>query len=69
MKRTRKELRNKGRKIQNLNAVNEQGQPQVWGKQSGGKDLLLRHPNFVAKSINASFESPPLACEARKSRK
>ena len=28
------------------------------------KDLLLRDPNFVAKSLNASFEAPPLACEA-----
>ena len=28
------------------------------------KDLLLRHPNFVAKSIDASFETSPLACEA-----
>ena len=28
------------------------------------KDLLLRHPNFVAKSADASFEPPPLACEA-----
>jgi hypothetical protein len=28
------------------------------------KDLLLRHPNFVAKSVDASFEPPPLACEA-----
>ena len=25
---------------------------------------MLRHPNFVAKSVNASFETPPLACEA-----
>jgi hypothetical protein len=27
------------------------------------KDLLLRHPNFVAKPTNPSFEPPPLACE------
>ena len=34
------------------------------GKQSSKKDLLLRHPSFVAKSTDASFETPPLACEA-----
>jgi len=28
------------------------------------KDLLLRHPNFVAKPTTTSFEPPPLACEA-----
>ena len=28
------------------------------------EDLLLRHPNFVAKLPDASFEAPPLACEA-----
>ena len=28
------------------------------------KDLLLRHPNFVAKSPNARRELSPLACEA-----
>jgi len=34
------------------------------GKQSNKNDLLLRHPNFVAKSTDASFETQPLACEA-----
>lgn len=27
------------------------------------KDLLLRHPNFVAKPTTTSFEPPSLACE------
>ena len=34
-------------------------------KQANKTDLLLRHPHFVAKSLDASFEAPPLACEAR----
>ena len=33
-------------------------------RRSKTKDLLLRYPNFVSKSIDASFEPPPLACEA-----
>ena len=50
-------------KIQNLKAAYEQGQPALRSKQGGKKDLLLRHPNFVAKSTDASFEQSPLACE------
>jgi len=36
----------------------------IHNKLDNGKDLLLRHPNFVAKSKDPSFEPPPLACEA-----
>ena len=32
--------------------------------RSKTKDLLLRHPNFVAKLPAVSFETSPLACEA-----
>ena len=32
--------------------------------RSKTKDLLLCHPNFVARSVDASFGPPPLACEA-----
>jgi hypothetical protein len=65
MKRTGQVLSTKRMKIQNRKAANEQEQPVVGrSKQRKGKDLLLRHPNFVAKSTDASFEPPPLACEA-----
>jgi len=50
-------------KIQNLKAAYEQGQPALRSKQGSKKDLLLRHPNFVAKSKDPSFETQPLACE------
>jgi len=36
----------------------------IHNKLGNKKDLLLRHPNFVAKSKDPSFEPPPLACEA-----
>ena len=64
MKRTGQALPSRRMKIQNLKAAHEQGQPALRSKQGGKKDLLLRHPNFVAKSKDPSFEPPPLACEA-----
>ena len=64
MKRTGQVLPSRRMKMQNLKAAHEQGQPALRSKQGGKKDLLLRHPNFVAKSTDASFETPPLACEA-----
>jgi hypothetical protein len=63
MKRTGQVLPSRRIKIQNLKAAHEQGQPALWNKQGGKKDLLLRHPNFVAKSPNARREPSPLACE------
>ena len=51
-------------KVKNLMAADEPGQPIFQRKQGGEKDLLLCHPNFVAKSTDASFETSPLACEA-----
>ncbi len=36
----------------------------IINNRSKTKDLLLRHPNFVAKSVDVSFGPPPLACEA-----
>ena len=64
MKRMGQVLPSRRMKIQNLKAAHEQGQPALRSKQGGKKDLLLRHPNFVAKSTDASFETPPFACEA-----
>jgi hypothetical protein len=65
MKRTGQAISTKRMKIQNLTAANKEKQPPVGrSKQGSKKDLLLRHPNFVAKSTDASFEAPPLACEA-----
>ncbi len=64
MKRTGQVLPSRRMKMQNLKAAHEQKQPALRSKQGGQKDLLLRHPNFVAKSKKPSFESPPLACEA-----
>jgi len=63
MKRTGQVLPSRRMKIQNLKAAHQIGQPALWNKQSGKKNLLLRHPNFVAKSTDASFETQPLACE------
>jgi len=63
MKRTGQVLPSRRMKIQNLKAVHQIGQPALWNKQIGKKNLLLRHPNFVAKSTDASFETQPLACE------
>jgi hypothetical protein len=65
MKRTGQIVSTKRMKIQNLTAANKEKQPPVGrSKQGSKKDLLLRHPNFVAKSTDASFEPPSLACEA-----
>ena len=64
MKRTGQVLPSRRMKIQNLKAAHEQRQPALQSKQGVKKDLLLHHPNFVAKSVDASFEPPPLACEA-----
>ena len=64
MKRTGQVLPSRRMKMQNLKAAHEQRQPALRSKQSGNKDLLLRHPNFVAKSPNARRELSPLACEA-----
>ncbi len=64
MKRRGQVPPSKRMKVEDLIASNEQGQPVMWGKQGSEKDLLLRHPNFVAKSTDASFEPSPLACEA-----
>ena len=63
MKRTGQVLPSRRMKMQNLKAAHEQKQPALRSKQGGQKDLLLRHPNFVAKSKDPSFELPPLACE------
>jgi len=41
-----------------------QGRRIVTSKNGRTKDLLLRYPNFVAKSPASSFELTPLACEA-----
>ena len=64
MKRTGQILPGRRMKIQNLMAPKEQGQRVVRSRQAGKKHLLLRHPNFVAKSPNARRELSPLACEA-----
>ena len=64
MKRTGQVLPSRRMKIQNLKVAHEEGQPVLRSKQGGKKDLLLRHPNFVAKSPNARREPSPLACEA-----
>ncbi len=64
MKRTGQVLPSRRMKIQNLKAAHEQKQPALRSKQGGQKDLLLRHPDFVAKSKDPSFEPPPLACKA-----
>ena len=64
MKRTGQVLPSRRMKIQNLKAAHKQKQPALRSNQGGQKDLLLRHPNFVAKSTDASFETSPLACEA-----
>ncbi len=63
MKRTGQVLPSRRMKMQNLKAAHEQKQPALRSKQGGQKDLLLRHPNFVAKSTDASFETQPLVCE------
>ena len=41
-----------------------EGRRIITGKNSRTKDLLLRYPNFVAKSPDLSFEPTPIACEA-----
>ena len=64
MKRTGRVPLSKRMKAEDLMAANGQGQPVMWSEQGSEKDLLLRHPNFVAKPTNASFEPPPLVCEA-----
>ncbi len=64
MKRTEQVPPGRRTKIQNLKATHEQGQPASRSRQGSNKHLLLRHPNFVAKSKDPSFEPPPLACEA-----
>ncbi len=64
MKRTGQVPLSKRMKVEDLRVTNEQEHPAMWGKQGSEKDLLLRHPNFVANSKGPSFEAPPLACEA-----
>ena len=64
MKRRRQIPSSKRMELGDLMATNEQHQPVMWTEQGSEKDLLLRHPNFVAKSTDASFEPSPLACEA-----
>ena len=64
MKRTRQVLPSRRMKMQNQKAAHEQRQPALRSKQGVKKDLLLRHPNFVAKSKDPNSEPPPLACEA-----
>jgi len=64
MKRTGQVLPSRRMKMQNLKAAHEQKQPALRSRQGSNKHLLLRHPNFVAKSKDPSFEPPPLACEA-----
>jgi len=64
MKKTGQVLPSRSMKMQNLKAAYEQRQPALRTKQGVKKDLLLRHPNFVAKSTDASFKASPLACEA-----
>ena len=41
-----------------------EGRRIVTSKNGRTKDLLLRYPNFVAKSPASSFELTPVACEA-----
>ena len=64
MKRTGQVVPSRRMKIQNLKAAHEQRQPALPSKQAGKRDLLLRHPNFVAKSTDARREPRALACEA-----
>jgi len=64
MKRISQPPARKRMKVEDLMATNEQGHPVMGSKQGSEKDLLLRHPNFVAESRDSSFEPPPLACEA-----
>ena len=64
MKKTGRVPLSKSMQVEYLMTANGQGQPVMWSEQGSEKDLLLRHPNFVAKPTNASFEPPPLACEA-----
>ena len=40
------------------------GRKTITNNNSRTKDLLLRYPNFVAKSPELSFEQTPLTCEA-----
>ena len=40
------------------------GKPRNMHRQEPAGDLLLRHPNFVAKSPDATLETRALACEA-----
>jgi len=63
MKRTEQVLPSRRMQIQNLEVVHKQGQPALRSKQDSKKDLMLRHPNFVAKSPNARREPSALACE------
>ena len=48
----------------NPEAASEQRHPAVPSQQGSGKDLLLRHPNFVAKLPNARRDTIPPTCEA-----
>ena len=64
MKRTGQVLPSRRMKMQNLTVAHEQRQPALQSKQGSEKDLLFRHPNFVAKSPNARREQSPLAYEA-----
>ncbi|MFC1902511.1 hypothetical protein ACFLX4_00375 [Chloroflexota bacterium] len=64
MKRTGRVLSGGRMKIQNPKAARRQRQPASRGKRSGNRDLLLRHPNFEAKSPDARREPSSLVCEA-----
>jgi hypothetical protein len=41
-----------------------EGRKIITSKNGRTKDLLLRYPNFVAKSPDLSFGPTPIACEA-----
>jgi hypothetical protein len=51
-------------KIMNRRQLMKTGRATINTNKSKTKDLLLCHPNSVAKSVDASFGPLPLACEA-----
>ena len=64
MKRISQPPTRKGMKVEELIGANALRHLAMYNKPSNEKDLLLCHPNFVAKLKDPSFEAPPLACEA-----
>ncbi len=64
MKRPGQVLPGRRMKVQNHKVAHEQREPTLWSNEDNNIHLLLRHPNFVAKSQNAKRELSPLACEA-----